>query len=124
MEVIPVDASAALAVAAPSRAADFVELAKPRITSLVLVTAAVGFAVGGQGSFDWLAFLVFMAGTALLCGGASALNQYLERDADALMERTRRRPIPAGRLRPEEALRLRSRAVGGGPRGARASSIR
>jgi heme o synthase len=102
MEVIP--ASSALADSAGSRAADFAELAKPRITSLVLVTAAVGFAVGGQGSIDWLAFLVFMAGTALLCGGASALNHYLERDADALMERTRRRPIPAGRIRPEEAL--------------------
>ena len=102
MEVIP--ASSALAVSAGSRAADFAELAKPRITSLVLVTAAVGFAVGGQGSIDWLAFLVFMAGTGLLCGGASALNQYLERDADALMERTRRRPIPGGRIRPEEAL--------------------
>jgi len=97
-------ASSALAVSAGSRAADFAELAKPRITSLVLVTAAVGFAVGGQGSIDWLAFFVFMAGTALLCGGASALNQYLERDADALMERTRRRPIPGGRIRPEEAL--------------------
>ena len=97
-------ASSALAVSAGSRAADFAELAKPRITSLVLVTAAVGFAVGGQGSIDWLAFFVFMAGTALLCGGASTLNQYLERDADALMERTRRRPIPGGRIRPEEAL--------------------
>ena len=102
MEVIP--ASSALTVSAGSRAADFAELAKPRITSLVLVTAAVGFAVGGQGSIDWLAFFVFMAGTALLCGGASTLNQYLERDADALMERTRRRPIPGGRIRPEEAL--------------------
>ena len=97
-------ASSALAVSAGSRAADFAELAKPRITSLVLVTAAVGFAVGGQGSIDWVAFFVFMAGTALLCGGASTLNQYLERDADALMERTRRRPIPGGRIRPEEAL--------------------
>ena len=102
MEVIP--ASGALAVAASSRAADFAELAKPRITSLVLVTAAVGFAVGGRGSFDSLAFLVFLAGTAFLCGGASALNHYFERETDALMERTRRRPIPAGRLRPEEAL--------------------
>ena len=99
-----IPASSALTVSAGSRAADFAELAKPRITSLVLVTAAVGFAVGGQGSIDWLAFFVFMAGTALLCGGASALNQYLERDADALMERTRRRPIPGGRIRPEEAL--------------------
>ena len=104
MEVIPAATSSALAVPAASRASDFVELAKPRITSLVLVTAAVGFAVGGQGRFDALAFLVFMAGTAFLCGGASALNQYLERGTDALMERTRRRPIPAGRLRPEEAL--------------------
>jgi heme o synthase len=104
MEVAPAADASALAVAAPSRAADFVELAKPRITSLVLVTAAVGFAVGSRGGFDGLAFLVFIAGTALLCGGASALNHYLERGTDALMERTRRRPIPAGRLRPDEAL--------------------
>jgi protoheme IX farnesyltransferase len=104
MEVVP--ASGALAVPAPSRVADFLELAKPRITSLVLVTAAVGFAVGGRAGFEATAFLVFMAGTALLCGGASALNHYLERGTDALMERTRRRPIPAGRLRPEEGLRF------------------
>ncbi len=100
MEVVP---AAALAVA-PSRAADFLELTKPRITALVLVTAAVGYAVGAEGSFDALRFLVFLAGTALLCGGASTLNQYLERDADARMVRTSRRPIPAGRLRPDEAL--------------------
>ncbi len=68
------------------------------------MTAAVGYAVGGQGSFDPSAFLVFLAGTALLCGGASTLNQYMERDADARMVRTSRRPVPAGRLRPEEAL--------------------
>jgi protoheme IX farnesyltransferase len=109
MALISVDVAAGAAargaiVEAPSRAADFAELAKPRITSLVLVTAAVGFAVGTRGSFDALAFFVFMTGTALLCGGASALNHYLERATDALMERTRRRPIPAGRLRPEEAL--------------------
>lgn len=90
--------------AAPSRASDFVELTKPRITALVLVTAAVGYAVGGQGSFDAPGFLLFLAGTALLCGGASTLNQYLERDADGRMVRTSRRPIPAGRLKPEEAL--------------------
>jgi protoheme IX farnesyltransferase len=89
---------------APSRAADFVELTKPRITSLVLLTAAVGYAVGGVGAFSAWRFLVFMAGTALLCAGASALNQYSERDTDARMVRTSRRPLPAGRLRPEEAL--------------------
>lgn len=100
MEVVP---AAALAVA-PSRTADFLELTKPRITALVLVTAAVGYAVGAQGRFDAPGLLLFLTGTALLCGGASALNQYMERDADARMVRTSRRPIPAGRLRPEEAL--------------------
>ena len=88
----------------PSAAADRLELTKPRITGLVLVTAAVGYAVGTGASFELPRFLLFMAGTALLCSGASALNQYLERDADARMHRTRRRPIPAGRMRPEEAL--------------------
>ena len=90
--------------AVSTRAADFLELTKPRITSLVLVTAAVGYAVGGVGPFSVLRFLLFMTGTALLCAGASALNQHAERDADARMLRTSRRPLPAGRLRPEEAL--------------------
>jgi protoheme IX farnesyltransferase len=98
MEVVP---AATLAVA-PSRVADFVGLTKPRITTLVLLTAAVGYVLGGR--FDALSFLLFMAGTGLLCGGASALNQYSERDADARMVRTSRRPIPAGRVAPREAL--------------------
>ena len=100
MEVVR---AAELAVS-PSRAADFAELTKPRITSLVLVTAAVGYAVGGVGTFSAFRFFLFTAGTALLCAGASALNQLAERDADARMVRTSRRPLPAGRIRPEEAL--------------------
>jgi protoheme IX farnesyltransferase len=80
----------------------YLELAKPRITMLVLVTAGVGYAVGGQGAFSGLAFLIFMAGTALLCGGASALNNFVERETDARMHRTSRRPIPSGRLKPED----------------------
>jgi heme o synthase len=92
------------AAEAPSRAADLLELTKPRITGLVLITAAVGYAVGSGASFEAARFLLFMAGTGLLCAGASALNQYLERDADARMRRTCRRPIPAGRIRPDEAL--------------------
>ena len=63
MEVI----RAAELSAAPSRAADYLELTKPRITSLVLLTAAVGFAVGTRGDFAALRFMIFMAGTALLC---------------------------------------------------------
>lgn len=100
MEVVT---AAGLAVAS-SRVADFVELTKPRITSLVLVTAAVGYAVGGGAALSPIHFILFMVGTALLCGGASALNQYLERDADARMTRTSRRPLPAGRLTPPDAL--------------------
>jgi protoheme IX farnesyltransferase len=110
MEVVP---AAALAVA-PSRTADFLELTKPRITALVLLTAAVGYAVAGRGSFDAPRFVLFLAGTALLCGGASALNQYVERDADARMVRTNRRPIPAGRVRAEEALRFGLALCAGG----------
>jgi len=91
-------------VASPSRVTDFVELTKPRITALVLVTAAVGYAVGGGAALPASNFLLFLIGTALLCGGASALNQYLERDADARMTRTSRRPLPAGRLTPSDAL--------------------
>ena len=102
MEVVP---TAAIAVA-PSRVADFLELTKPRITALVLLTAAVGYAVAGRVAFEAPRFLLFLAGTALLCAGASTLNQYVERDADARMLRTHRRPIPAGRVRPEEALRF------------------
>ena len=111
MEVAPAEALAVAAPpsaadVAPSRASSFVELTKPRITALVLVTAAVGYAVASTGSFEAPRFLLFLFGTALLCGGASTLNQYVERDADARMTRTSRRPIPAGRLRPEEALRF------------------
>jgi protoheme IX farnesyltransferase len=100
---VEVVTAAGLAVAS-SRVADFVELTKPRITSLVLVTAAVGYAVGGGAALSPIHFILFMVGTALLCGGASALNQYLERDADARMTRTSRRPLPAGRLTPPDAL--------------------
>ncbi len=87
----------------PSRAADFVELGKPRITFLVVVTAAVGYALGAP-VFHSGVFLLVLCGTALVAGGASALNQYAEREADARMLRTRGRPLPAGRLTPAEAL--------------------
>jgi protoheme IX farnesyltransferase len=87
----------------PSRAADFVELGKPRITFLVVVTAAVGYALGAP-VFHTGVFLLVLCGTALVAGGASALNQYAEREADARMLRTRGRPLPAGRLAPSDAL--------------------
>lgn len=87
-----------------ARLQDFVELTKPRITFLVLVTTAVGYALGLRDGFEASSFFFLMAGTALLSGGASALNQYVEREADGRMIRTRDRPIPAGRVAPAEAL--------------------
>ena len=99
MEVAP----ASLLESAPSKGADLFELTKPRITFLVLVTAAVGYALAAA-PFDPLVFTGFLAGTALLSGGASALNQYREREADGRMLRTRNRPLPAGRIQPAEAL--------------------
>jgi protoheme IX farnesyltransferase len=93
---------AALA-AAPARASDFVLLTKPRITFLVLVTTAVGYALGVGETFQPGVFVALLVGTALVSGGASALNQWAERDADARMSRTRSRPLPAGRLVPADA---------------------
>jgi heme o synthase len=99
-----VRAVASALAASPSRVGVFLELTKPRITALVLVTAAVGYAIGAGSGLDPLVFFALLAGTAMVAGGASALNQYSERDADARMERTRRRPLPSGRVSPGEAL--------------------
>ena len=77
-------------------AGDLLELTKPRITGLVLLTAAAGFLVAGGGLE--LVLLHLLAGTALLAGGTNAWNQVLEREADARMTRTRRRPLPDGRV--------------------------
>jgi heme o synthase len=86
------------------RVADFVELTKPRITLLVLITTLVGFYMGSRNGIQFAVLLHTMIGTALVAGGASALNQYVERDLDARMQRTRNRPIPGGRLGPADAL--------------------
>lgn len=88
---------------ARASAADFLQLTKPRITLMVVFTALVGFVTATPTS-PWTGLLLAaLLGTGLVAGGASALNQVLERDTDALMHRTRTRPIPAGRIRPAEA---------------------
>lgn len=100
--------------ASPARAGIFLELTKPRITMLVLVTAAVGYAVGAGSGLDPTAFLALLGGTAMVAGGASALNQYSERETDARMDRTRRRPLPSGRVTPGEALAFGLATTGAG----------
>jgi heme o synthase len=86
--------------------ADLFELVKARLTSLVLLTTAVGFYLGSAPSVDYGALFRVVFGTAAAAAGAAALNQWWERSADALMHRTRMRPVPAGRMRPGEALAL------------------
>jgi len=84
--------------------ADYLDLTKPRVTSMVLVTAAVGFYLGSRGALDVVLLLHTLFGITLVAAGTSALNCYLERESDGKMERTRRRPLPDGRLQPVQAL--------------------
>ena len=86
------------------RAVDFCELTKPRIVLMVLVTALVGYYAGSGRVPDYLHLLHRLVGTAFAAAGTLTLNQFLERDTDAMMDRTRRRPLPDGRLQPNDAL--------------------
>ncbi|MEW6213166.1 MAG: heme o synthase, partial [Acidobacteriota bacterium] len=85
-----------------SRLSAYLELTKPRITLLVTLTAAAGFCLASP-RVDYSELLRFSLGIILLSSGISTLNQYIERDLDSLMLRTRARPLPAGRLAPAEA---------------------
>jgi len=80
----------------------FVELTKPRITFLVVLSSLAGYWLGT--GVLWPGILHVTVGVALLSGGIAALNQYMERDLDGKMNRTRMRPLPAGRLSPGAAL--------------------
>ncbi len=82
----------------------FLELTKPRVTSMVLVTTAVGFYLGSRRGFDAALLAWAILGTALVAGGTSALNMYFEREADGKMLRTRSRPLPSGRMSAAHAL--------------------
>lgn len=97
-----------------ARLGDYQVLVKPRITALVVITAAIGFAVAAAGvesgagllAGSWATLLGAVVGTALACMGASVFNQVWERDTDALMPRTANRPLAAGRLSVGEAIAL------------------
>lgn len=82
---------------------DYLALTKPRITWLILMSTGIGYYFGHQGALDLPLLFHTLLGTALLASGTATLNQWYERDADALMHRTGRRPIPAGRVTPLKA---------------------
>ena len=86
-----------------ARIGDFVALTKPRLNFLVVASSAAGYYLGAPTPLDWTAMMFAVAGTALVAGGAAVLNQVYERDTDALMRRTRMRPLPDGRVAPPDA---------------------
>lgn len=97
-----------------SRPMAYLTLAKPDVTFLVVITTALGYLIGVRGPADMVALVRVVFGTTLIAAGTSALNQYVERDADAQMRRTAHRPLPLGILPPREALAFGlSLAVGG-----------
>jgi heme o synthase len=82
----------------------YVVLTKPDVTFLVVLTTIAGFYLGSRGALDWARLLHTLGGTLLVACGTSALNQYVERDMDAVMRRTASRPLPSGQLQPREVL--------------------
>lgn len=83
---------------------DYIELTKPRITWLIVMSTAIGYYFGHSGVWHVWAVIHTMIGTALVASGTAALNQWYEREADRHMRRTQMRPLPAGRLTPNQAL--------------------
>ena len=91
-------------ISSRERVAAFVELTKPRIAFMLLLTSAAGFYLGNRGAFDLVLFTNAMIGIVLLAFGVATLNQWLERRTDVLMDRTANRPLPTGKVTPTEAL--------------------
>jgi protoheme IX farnesyltransferase len=85
------------------KVAAYVELTKPRITFLVVLTAAAGFCMGSSAGINYVGLMNMAIGIILLSSGIATLNQYLERELDGLMRRTKARPLPSGKLSPSEA---------------------
>lgn len=100
----PIDDATPIDPARPSRLRAYYELTKPGITFYVMITAGVSAYVASRGAIELLSAIHAMLGTGLSTAGALALNQFVERDFDARMTRTRGRPLPSGRLTPRQAL--------------------
>ncbi len=83
--------------------ADYWVLTKPEVNFLVLASTLVGFYLGSPRSVNWTLLIHTLLGTLLVASGTATLNQFIERESDAHMRRTAKRPLPAGRLKPAEA---------------------
>src|SRR4051812_19930705 len=101
MKVVVLEAAPQIAVTARLR--DYVALTKPRLNALVVATTAAGWCLGNPLGAPAQSMVMAVVGTTLVAAGAAALNQVFERGTDALMRRTRLRPVPAGRMSPRAA---------------------
>src|SRR5476649_1998365 len=104
MDTVTAEIEEARVFGVRDRIAAFVELTKPRIAIMLVLTSAAGFYLGSKGNFDYALFTNSLVAISLLAFGVATLNQYWERDLDPLMERTATRPLPTGRVTPTEAL--------------------
>lgn len=104
MDTVTADINDPTVTGVRMRIAAFVQLTKPRIALLLVLTSAAGFYLGTVGTFDYVLFANSMISIALLAFGVATLNQYWERDLDPLMKRTSTRPLPTGKVTPTEAL--------------------
>lgn len=82
----------------------YIDLMKPNILIMVLITTILGYYLGSDGKIVWNHIIWMLIGTSLSAGGAGVLNQYLEREQDKIMDRTCKRPIPSGIISPQNAL--------------------
>ncbi len=89
-----------------AKARAYLELTKPRVTWLIVISTAVGYYFGRAGGWHWFALINTLLGTGLMASGTAALNQWYEREADSKMRRTQGRPLPSGRVSTTEALLL------------------
>jgi protoheme IX farnesyltransferase len=104
MEVITVNVQETRAIGVREKLAAYVELTKPRIAFMLVLTSAAGFYLGADKDFDLMLFVNSMIGILLLAFGVATLNQVWEKDTDALMERTAKRPLPTQKMSLVEAV--------------------
>jgi heme o synthase len=104
MELVTTDIQELRSITVREKLSAFLELTKPRIAFMLVLTSAAGFYLGSTGGFDWLLFVNSMLGITFLAFGVATLNQYWERKTDVLMERTATRPLPTKKITPFEAL--------------------
>ena len=104
MDSYTVDLEQVRGLSARERLLAFLELTKPRIAFLLVLTSAAGFYIASSQGFEPVLFINTMAAITLLAFGVATLNQYIERDIDVLMDRTAERPLPTRKVSPTEAL--------------------